>query len=88
MNCANANDYGQKAEEIVDLTPEQAERLKNTNLGKLKDLIDNAAVDYLKGLDGMIQPGTKVRKAMLVAKTLTLDIRKEIVSARSKPETE
>jgi hypothetical protein len=66
----------------MDLTPEQEAKLKDTNLGKLKELVDNAAVDYLKGIEGMKQPGTRVRKAMLAAKNLTLDIRKELLGAR------
>ena len=70
----------------MEFTPEQLAKLKDTNLGKLRDLVDGAVADYLKGLDGMKQPSTRVRKAMLAAKALTLDIRKEMLESRPNKE--
>lgn len=66
----------------MELTPEDLAKLKDTNLGKLKDLVESTVVDYLKGRDGMKQPSTRVRKAMLAAKALTLEIRKEMLATR------
>lgn len=65
----------------MELTPEQLAALKDTNLGKIRDAVDTATADYLKGLEGMRQPSTRVRKTMLQIRTLLQAVRTELLEA-------
>jgi len=64
------------------MTDEDKARLAETTLGKLIKLLDEAAVDYLKGLDGGKQPGVRVRKKCMDAKDMLAEIRKEMLDSR------
>jgi len=59
-------------------------KLQGTKLGEMLALVENSVEDYVRALAGGKLASTRVRKNMLSARDVAIDIRKEMLESRKK----